>query len=140
MAIVQVTTAAQLAEVRALFEEYWQSFGFTPCFQNFSSDMHQIGRDDLIPEVREAQAHIALLRAGAGLEMSNWLVFPDGHMLLWRYRPLRRPRSTFSPQDESGLLKWKSVDFLSSKPCAQDTFLRCPGSEVSPEGILVAPK
>lgn len=25
--------------VRQLFEEYWQSFGFTPCFQNFAAEV-----------------------------------------------------------------------------------------------------
>lgn len=27
-----------LAEVRALMEEYWRSFGFAPCFQKFSEE------------------------------------------------------------------------------------------------------
>ena len=39
MEIVHVETAEQLAQVRALFEEYWASFGFTPCFQNFSGEL-----------------------------------------------------------------------------------------------------
>jgi len=38
MEIVPVETAEQLARVGALFEEYWQSFGFTPCFQNFAAE------------------------------------------------------------------------------------------------------
>jgi putative acetyltransferase len=37
--IQSATTAKALAEVRALFEEYWQSFGFTPCFQNFGEEL-----------------------------------------------------------------------------------------------------
>ena len=45
MEIVHVTTAAQLAEVRALFEEYWRSFGFTPCFQNFSGELAALPGD-----------------------------------------------------------------------------------------------
>ena len=28
-----------LAAVRALLEEYWGSFGFTPCFQNFGDEL-----------------------------------------------------------------------------------------------------
>jgi putative acetyltransferase len=28
-----------LTMVRQLFEEYWQSFGFTPCFQNFAAEV-----------------------------------------------------------------------------------------------------
>src|SRR5689334_859019 len=37
--IVPVTTAAQLDEVRRLFQEYWDSFEFTPCFQGFSTEL-----------------------------------------------------------------------------------------------------
>ena len=37
--IVPVTAAAQVAEVRRLFEEYWNSFGFTPCFQHFDQEL-----------------------------------------------------------------------------------------------------
>jgi len=32
MLIVDAVTAEQTAEVRQLFEEYWASFGFAPCF------------------------------------------------------------------------------------------------------------
>ncbi|HEX3747713.1 MAG TPA: GNAT family N-acetyltransferase [Bryobacteraceae bacterium] len=39
MEIVHAETAGQLAQVRALFEEYWASFGFTPCFQNFAEEL-----------------------------------------------------------------------------------------------------
>lgn len=39
MEIVPVATAEHLAAVRQLFEEYWQSFGFTPCFQNFAVEV-----------------------------------------------------------------------------------------------------
>jgi ribosomal protein S18 acetylase RimI-like enzyme len=42
MQIVHVVTADQLAEVRSLFEEYWRSFGFTPCFQNFSGELAEL--------------------------------------------------------------------------------------------------
>jgi len=37
--IAPVETAEALDQVRALFEEYWNSFGFTPCFQNFSAEL-----------------------------------------------------------------------------------------------------
>jgi carbonic anhydrase len=37
--IAPVETAEALAEVRALLEEYWNSFGFTPCFQNFGDEL-----------------------------------------------------------------------------------------------------
>src|SRR5579862_4209325 len=38
MEIIAVETAAAVEQVRGLFEEYWNSFGFTPCFQNFSEE------------------------------------------------------------------------------------------------------
>jgi GNAT superfamily N-acetyltransferase len=34
-----VESAEALAAVRALLEEYWNSFGFTPCFQNFGDEL-----------------------------------------------------------------------------------------------------
>jgi carbonic anhydrase len=39
MKISQVESAAELAQVKGLFEEYWASFGFTPCFQNFGDEV-----------------------------------------------------------------------------------------------------
>jgi len=39
MEIVPAATPEHLAIVRQLFEEYWQSFGFTPCFQNFAAEL-----------------------------------------------------------------------------------------------------
>ena len=42
MQIVPVETEVQVAEVRILFQEYWDSFGFTPCFQDFGSELAQL--------------------------------------------------------------------------------------------------
>ena len=42
MEIVCVQNAGQLAQVRSLFEEYWASFGFTPCFQNFGAELDSL--------------------------------------------------------------------------------------------------
>ena len=39
MEIVSAASPEHLAMVRQLFEEYWQSFGFTPCFQNFAAEV-----------------------------------------------------------------------------------------------------
>ena len=39
MEIVTAATPEHLATVRQLFEEYWRSFGFTPCFQNFAAEV-----------------------------------------------------------------------------------------------------
>jgi GNAT superfamily N-acetyltransferase len=37
--IVPALSAENLDSVKALFKEYWDSFGFTPCFQNFDSEL-----------------------------------------------------------------------------------------------------
>jgi GNAT superfamily N-acetyltransferase len=37
--IAPVETSEALATVKTLLEEYWNSFGFTPCFQNFSEEL-----------------------------------------------------------------------------------------------------
>jgi GNAT superfamily N-acetyltransferase len=31
--------ASDIEAIRGLFEEYWDSFGFTPCFQNFAEEV-----------------------------------------------------------------------------------------------------
>ena len=52
MQIVNAVTAEQLAQVRGLFEEYWSSFGFTPCFQNFSGELAALPGDYAPPAGR----------------------------------------------------------------------------------------
>jgi carbonic anhydrase len=37
--IVPVESVAELAAVRTMLLEYWDSFGFTPCFQNFGDEV-----------------------------------------------------------------------------------------------------
>jgi len=39
MEIILAQSAAEIGEVRTLFQEYWTSFGFTPCFQNFAEEV-----------------------------------------------------------------------------------------------------
>jgi putative acetyltransferase len=39
MDIVAASNTAQVELVRSLFQEYWASFGFTPCFQNFGEEV-----------------------------------------------------------------------------------------------------
>jgi GNAT superfamily N-acetyltransferase len=39
MEIVPAVTPEHLEMLCQLFKEYWQSFGFTPCFQNFSAEV-----------------------------------------------------------------------------------------------------
>jgi GNAT superfamily N-acetyltransferase len=64
MEIVHVETADQLAHVRALFEEYWASFGFTPCFQNFSAELAGLPGDYVPPAGRLALALVESQPAG----------------------------------------------------------------------------
>ena len=94
----------------------------------FAADMHAIGRDQLIPKVEAAKNQIAALIVGYGAEESDWLVFPDGHMLLWRYwqTPV---------YGKPSLLKWSSSP-PDKKPCAKlgNNFVGCVGMEISAEG------
>ncbi|HUI77198.1 MAG TPA: GNAT family N-acetyltransferase [Bryobacteraceae bacterium] len=39
MQILAAEAREQIEEVRRLFEEYWNAFGFTPCFQNFGEEV-----------------------------------------------------------------------------------------------------
>jgi GNAT superfamily N-acetyltransferase len=39
MRIIEARTAEEIQTVRELFEEYWHSFGFTPCFQGFGEEV-----------------------------------------------------------------------------------------------------
>src|ERR1035441_7148821 len=101
MEIVSAATPEHLAMVRQLFEDYWQSFGFTPCFQNFAAEVAGLpgyyappaGRLALALDGGEAVGCIALrpldqLRAeakrlyvrppyrgrGAGLALLEWVI------------------------------------------------------------------
>jgi hypothetical protein len=91
----------------------------------FSNDMHVIGRDNLIEEVKAHQSEITLLIIGIEHAESYWIVFPDKHIVLWRYA------------GPSGLLNWKQAD-LSTSRCSeyQGVGGGCVGLTVSPEGVL----
>jgi putative acetyltransferase len=62
--IAQVLTAGQLAEVRRLFEEYWSSFGFTPCFQHFDQEVAGLPGPYAVPNGRLALAYVDEAAAG----------------------------------------------------------------------------
>jgi hypothetical protein len=102
--------------------------------QSFSDDMRAIGRDKLIVKTEAVKGQIALLIVGYGMEESDWLVFPDRHMLLWRY--FQTP--IYGKPD---LLKWQPGDFP-RKPCAKikGNLVGCVGAEVSPDGAIIAPE
>jgi GNAT superfamily N-acetyltransferase len=55
-AIAPAQGDAALAEVRMLLEEYWNSFGFTPCFQNFSAELAGLPGSYAPPDGRLALA------------------------------------------------------------------------------------
>lgn len=94
----------------------------------FAADMHAIGQDQLIPKVEAAKGQIAALMVGYGAEESDWLILPDGHMLLWRYWQV-------PVYGKPSLLKW-STSPPDKKPCAKlgNNFVGCVGMEISAEG------
>src|SRR5579862_5604101 len=64
MQIVPAATGAQLIQVRQLFEEYWRSFGFAPCFQHFGAEVAALPGDYAPPEGRLALALVDAEPAG----------------------------------------------------------------------------
>src|SRR5271167_1008567 len=56
MEIRPVQTAAELDAVRALLEEYWTSFGFTPRFQDCASEVANLPGSYAPPDGRLAAA------------------------------------------------------------------------------------
>jgi hypothetical protein len=105
-----------------LFNVHGLSFG-EHAMQTFAKDMKLRERDDLVEKVRAQQSQIALLK----IDGADWLIFPDRHLLLWRYEWFR------------GLLKWTPNDFGEGE-CALYRVNNggCSGREISPEGTLIA--
>jgi putative acetyltransferase len=64
MEIVAVRSAEQIETVRALFQEYWDSFGFTPCFQNFGAELAGLPGAYAPPDGRLALAMVESSAAG----------------------------------------------------------------------------
>jgi putative acetyltransferase len=52
MRIVLAETGKDIAEVKLLFQEYWDSFGFTPCFQGFSDEVAGLPGKYALPDGR----------------------------------------------------------------------------------------
>jgi GNAT superfamily N-acetyltransferase len=62
--IVPVENETQVGQVRELFEEYWKSFGFTPCFQGFGAEVAGLPGKYAPPEGRLALSTIEGVPAG----------------------------------------------------------------------------
>jgi hypothetical protein len=91
--------------------------------QNFAADMHALGKDALVREVRQVQPEVAVLNVSYG---DWWLVLPDRRMILWRYESVM------------GLLGWKKSDFRTHE-CTdyQGVTGGCVGAVVSADGELI---
>lgn len=62
--ILPAEDAAAVNEVRALMQEYWTSFGFTPCFQNFAEELAGLPGKYAPPDGRLALARVGGEAAG----------------------------------------------------------------------------
>jgi hypothetical protein len=102
-----------------------RSFG-DKALQTFTEDMRFRERPELIAQVRSQQQDVVLLIVGNKYSETYWILFPDKHMLLWRFGGV------------SGLLRWASGNF-SAGECAEykTNFGGCAGGEITPEGELV---
>ena len=64
MEIITPTSAEHLVLVKTLFQEYWDSFHFTPCFQNFSTELATLPGSYAPPGGRLALAMVDGAAAG----------------------------------------------------------------------------
>ncbi len=94
----------------------------------FAADMHAMGKDEVVRDVRALKSQLALLITGTTYAESYWLVFPDKHMMLWRYG------------GPSGLLKWAPENFPAGRCSAYHPVSGgCAGVVVSRDGALAEP-
>ena len=56
MKIVEARSEEHIAQISELFSEYWHSFGFTPCFQNFDEELAHLPGAYAPPRGRLAMA------------------------------------------------------------------------------------
>ena len=100
------------------------SFG-EKAMRTLSGDMKLRDRNDLIGQVKAQQTQIALLIVGMRYAEAYWLVFPDKHLLLWRY---------IGP---SGLLKWSPSDFKGGGMRRLSRHRAAQAGKSAPDGTLV---
>jgi putative acetyltransferase len=62
--ILAVYGEPHLEQVRALLQEYWDSFGFTPCFQGFSEELARLPGEYAPPQGRLGLALVQGRAAG----------------------------------------------------------------------------
>lgn len=62
--IAPAVTTADLSAVETLFREYWESFGFTPCFQDFGAEVAGLPGKYAPPGGRLGLARVAGEAAG----------------------------------------------------------------------------
>jgi GNAT superfamily N-acetyltransferase len=90
--ILQAETVEHVEAIRTLFTEYWDSFGFTPCFQGFGDELASLpgkyggagGRLALAVVGEEPAGCVALRRIDAGrCEFKRLYVKPEfrGHQV-----------------------------------------------------------
>ncbi len=140
MQIVLANHAAHVDEVRALLREYWDSFGFTPCFQGFETEVAELPGQYASPEGRLAlclvdgapAGCIALRRVDpARCEMKRLYVRPAfrgrsvGHALLdWviaeaRAADYREILTDTMPVMQRALDMYDRIGFERTEPYAQ---------------------
>lgn len=96
-------------------------------FRTLAGDMRRRERSDLVDKIKAQQKQITLILVGTEYAETYWLVFPDKHLLLWRY------------QGPGGLLKWSPPDFGEGE-CADYGINDggCSGREVDASGTLIS--
>ncbi|HEX4750358.1 MAG TPA: GNAT family N-acetyltransferase [Bryobacteraceae bacterium] len=52
MKIVHVAARSEIVAAQSLFREYWESFGFSPCFQNFADEVASLPGKYALPSGR----------------------------------------------------------------------------------------
>jgi len=148
MQIVEARRPEEIAIIRELFEEYWQSFGFTPCFQGFSAEVASLPGDYaplVLLLVQGEPAGCAALRPfdRTRIEFKRLYVRPRyrglglGHRLMdWiieraRVMGYREIVADTMPQMETALAMYLRAGFQTTGPYSSDptpgaVYLRLP--------------